>query len=128
MIIQNQGKRLSNHYTCVEPTRKPVTASFLKTDTCSDKYWEPLPLYTIKKGKIATLIFELCTEDQFRPSTFKLVSLVPTTFKLVSLVPKLLFLGQIGPCVDVVLYISIRQMLNVPFTLSSCWSNIYVLI
>jgi hypothetical protein len=74
----------------------------------------------ITKGKIAILISELYTEDQFLPELSNWPFSPETS--------KLSFLGQIGPCVDVVLYISTRQMLNVPFTLSSCWSNIYVLI
>jgi hypothetical protein len=69
-------------------------------------------------GKMAILIPELCTKDQFGPSTFKLANLIL----------KLSFLSQIGSCANVVLYISIRQMQNGPFTLSSCRSNMYVLI
>jgi hypothetical protein len=45
------------------------------------------------KGKIATLVPELCTNGQLHPSTFKLVDLTP----------QLSFLGQTRPCVDVVL-------------------------
>jgi hypothetical protein len=42
--------------------------------------------------------------------------------------PKTFIFGQIRHCVDAVLYISIREIKNTPFTHSSCRPNIYVLI
>jgi len=50
------------------------------------------------KGKIATLILQLCSKGQVAPSTFKKINLVP----------QLLFLGQTCPYIDVMLYNTMR--------------------
>ena len=53
-------------------------------------------------GKIDTLIFQLCSKDQFGPLAFKKTNLVP----------QLLFLGQIYPYTGVMLHNTMRIMLK----------------
>jgi hypothetical protein len=69
-------------------------------------------------GKIATLIPEICTKGELRPSTFKVANLVP----------QLSFFGQTRPRVDVLLYVSNGLMQKVHFTLGSSMLNMHVLI
>ena len=55
-------------------------------------------LFMEEKGKIATLVLQLCSKGQIGPSTFKKTNLVP----------QLLFLGQICPYTDVMLHNTTR--------------------
>ena len=55
-----------------------------------------------RKGKIDTLVLQLCSKDQFGPSIFKKTNLVP----------QLLVLGQICPCTNVMLHNTMRLMLK----------------
>jgi hypothetical protein len=59
-------------------------------------------------GKISIIVPKLCSEDQFRPSTFKTVNIVP----------QLSGLGHNHPFVDAVLHVCTMLMLKVLFTLA----------